>query len=30
MKAALMKKFPKLNCTVLRFATIYGLACRVP
>ena len=26
---ALMKKYPKLPCTVLRFATIYGLACRV-
>jgi len=26
---ALMNKYPKLNCTVLRFATIYGLACRV-
>merc|ERR1712070_512907 len=22
-------KFPRLKCTVLRFATIYGLACRV-
>merc|ERR1712070_404374 len=26
---ALMSKFPRLKCTVLRFATIYGLACRV-
>lgn len=24
-----MKNYPKLPCTVLRFATIYGLACRV-
>jgi nucleoside-diphosphate-sugar epimerase len=29
VEQALMNKFPKLNCTVLRFATIYGLACRV-
>jgi len=29
VEKALMTKFPKLPCTVLRFATIYGLACRV-